>query len=101
MTVVTDFIEHDAKPWIGANGNTIDALKTIYEIKAKEAPGVPLTTWGTDPHIETNDPRSNCIGCHNGNIFDNEQTRKNFPTDFSFQVQGTALAFKKIMSSND
>ena len=98
MTIVSDFTELDPTPWIGANGTTIDTLKAIYEMKAKEEPGASMTTWATDPHIETDDPKSNCIGCHNGNFEGNNQTRKNFPTDFSFQVQTLAKRFKHVIN---
>jgi hypothetical protein len=95
MVVVTDFLEKDPTPWIGANGKELEVLKTVYSQKMASEPKGQVTTWGTNPFIEIDDPKSNCIGCHQHgvNFAGNEQNRKNFPTDFTFQ---TAMKFKKI-----
>lgn len=84
LTVTTAFLEGDPSPWIGADGKEIPALRTLNGLKKASEP--TLTTWASDPHVETTDPRSNCIGCHGGAFGQNVQTRKNFPSDFSFSV---------------
>lgn len=102
MMVVTSFEENDATPYFDAKGEPLLALKAIHDFKASKE-GKKVLTWASDPHIEIEHFKSNCIGCHGAEGDAEERTRKNFPTDFSFLISpGSAIDvsvyFKNIIS---
>jgi hypothetical protein len=96
LTVTTTFMEGDPTPWTGADGREIAALRELNTLK--KTTEQQLTSWGSDPHIEQGDPRSNCVGCHGGAFGQNTQARKNFPSDFSFGLQNMGFPLNDALT---
>lgn len=66
MCVVSDFTEGDPTPWAQYDRTTNDLTQQLANSLRAVAGVMRNTQWCSNPYIETNMARGNCIGCHQG-----------------------------------
>ena len=66
MCVVSDFAEGDSSPWAQYDGTTSRMTQELANTIRAVSGVLSGSQWCSNPYIETNMARGNCIGCHQG-----------------------------------